>query len=42
MKTLECKDYLLLKQVITRAKRLQVNRPCLPDTPANSWGIKIL
>ena len=31
MKTIECQNYLLLKQVITRIKHLQINRLCLPD-----------
>jgi len=42
MKTLECQNYLLLKQVITRIEHLQINRLCLPDKPGNSWGIKLL
>jgi len=41
MKTLGCQNYVLLKQVISKAKRLQVNRLCSPGKPGNRWGIKI-
>jgi len=36
MKTLGCQHYLLLKQVIIRVKRWQVNRLCSPGKPGNS------
>jgi len=38
MKTSGCQNYFLLKQVISKAKRLQVNRLCVPGKPGNSWG----